>query len=296
MTGIPLRPMSGGELLDRAFQLYRSRFPTLLLIGIVFYAPTALLLMEGGEAGGEVTAAWTGQMVGLLLLAVVVATACTAALARVVDGAVGGRDIATGAGLASGLKLVPRLILLLILAYLLGIGAMIPGGLVLAFLGGASSVVPAGAGRVVLGVVGGLFALAVFAAGVIWWSGIGMLSLPAMVAENLGPLNALKRAGTLAKGHRVRITGLGLLAWLIVVLPTMGLSFMLGFGSALLHPEFAQTMSAGRLYVQQIIGVATGALTMPYLITVLVLLYYDGRVRREGYDVEMAVASLEGRP
>lgn len=294
MTGIPLRPMSGGELLDRAFQLYRSRFPTLLLIGIAFYAPLALLFAEGEGAGTETTAAWTGQMVALFLLAAVVAMACTAALARVADGAVGGRDITTGTGLASGLKLVPRLILLLILAYLLFIGAMIPGLIVLAFLAGASSVIPAGAGAVALAVVGGLFDLGVFAAGVIWWSGIGMLSLPAMVAENLGPLNALKRAGTLAKGRRIRITGLGLLAWLIVVLPTMGLSFMLGLGSALLHPELAQTMSAGRLYLQQIVGLATGALTMPYLITVLVLLYYDGRVRREGYDVEMAVTALAG--
>lgn len=293
MTGIPLRPMSGGELLDRAFQLYRSRFPTLLLICIVFYAPLALFFAGGDESSAR-TAAWTGQMVGLFLLAMVAVVACTAALARVVDGAVGGRDIGTGAGLTSGLKLVPRLILWLILVYILAIGAMIPGMIAGGMFAGVSSVTPAGAGRVALVVMAVLVGLAGAAAGFIWWWGIAMLSLPAMVVEGLGPLRALKRARALAKGRRIRIAGLGLLAWLIVMLPTMGLSFMLGLGSALLHPELAQTMSAGRLYLQQIVDVAAGALTMPYLITVLVLLYYDGRVRREGYDVEMAVTALEG--
>jgi hypothetical protein len=292
--GMKLRPMSGGELLDQAFQLYRSRFPMLLLVALVCYAPLALVFAVAGADPLGAGGVWSGELVGSAFVSVIVATACTAALTRVADGAVAGLDIGVGAGLVSGLRLTPRLILMLILAYLLAVGSMIPGGIVFALIAGASSVVPAGPARTGVAVAGGVVGITVMAVGLIWCFGIGMLSLPAMVAENLGALASLKRANALAKGRRIRIAGLGILAWLIVLLPSLGLSFLLGFGSALIHPALAQTMSAGRLYLQRIIGMTTSALTLPYMITVLVLLYYDGRVRREGYDVEQAVASLEG--
>jgi hypothetical protein len=52
------------------------------------------------------------------------------------------------------------------------------------------------------------------------------------------------------------------------------------------------TLTTTQLYIQHVSTTLVNALTTPYVVGVLVLLYYDRRVRREGYYVELAAAAL----
>jgi hypothetical protein len=206
------------------------------------------------------------------------------------DGAVGGRDVGLGEALGAGLRLVPRTAVLGVASYILLFGSWIPAMLLAGIVGFVAGM--ADGGGAVSGVVTVVAMAAAMVVATIWWGAMAMMSLPAMVAERLGPVASLNRANSLAKGARLRSVGLGFLAWLIVVLPTLGIYFLMGIGSGLFDPQAQARMSAGQLYLQQVVGVGVGAVTTPYLIGVMVLLYYDRRVRREGYDVEVASAAL----
>ncbi len=294
MNELELRPLSAGEVLDQAFRLYRGNFSRLVLVGIVCYAPMALLYAMSGTSFQVVEPgpSWSVLTVVLGLVSILFGMASWGALTSVTVAAVEGSDVPLGRALLNGIALLPRLILLGILSYLLMAGCFIPAALV----GGVGAAIGAfsgaGGGSVVSTIVLGVVVTGVVVVTFIWWIALTVLSLPAMVGERIGALASLKRGNELAKGARLRLTGLGILGWLITALPTLGLYMVLGLGSTLFHPGAVTSLSAGRLFLQQIVGVSVGALTLPYFIALLVLLYYERRVRREGYDVEVAAAAL----
>jgi hypothetical protein len=256
-----LRPLSFGELLDGGFTLYRRNFATLFGIALLLQVPVILfwLLVPVLLRGTSETAA---AMLPLLLTPytmfafVLGMGALTAAAAT----AYGGDTPGIGSALRHGLRRwLPLAVVLLITFPLIFVG-------------------------MVLLLVPGLVLLAM------WFA-----TYPVIVVEGRGPLAAMGRSQQLSKGGRLRILGITLVAWLITMLPSLAIMMFIGVGAG------AQAVLAGDpsamqgLWVTSLMQVASSlgsALTMPFLLIITLLLYYDRRARTEAPDLESAAESL----
>jgi hypothetical protein len=108
------------------------------------------------------------------------------------------------------------------------------------------------------------------------------LALPACVVENTPARASLRRAIELSKGARGRIFVLGLLV-AVIKIGLVGITQIFTIvGLAKNHFE----ISAGLSAISQIIGFFTNTFLGPIYATGVTLLYYDQRVRKEGFDIE----------
>jgi len=106
------------------------------------------------------------------------------------------------------------------------------------------------------------------------------------ILEGLSYSKSLKRSKELVKGNFARVFLVTLLSNLLV----LAISF------ALTLPFQAFPLEARRRVYWLGYGIASGlasSLTIPILVTALVMLYYDIRVRREGFDIEMLAQRVE---
>lgn len=100
------------------------------------------------------------------------------------------------------------------------------------------------------------------------------------VLEGLSYWKSLKRSKELARGNFARIFLITLLSNLLVLV--VSFLFVLPFQAFLLTAH-----SRVYWFGYGIVSGLASSLTTPILVTALVLLYYDIRVRREGFDIEM---------
>jgi hypothetical protein len=174
------------------------------------------------------------------------------------------------------------LILFLLLSLGAGIGAgiiialAIAGGGVLGILGkfvGGTIGVAAGIGAVVL---------------VFWVLARYSLSVQACVVEGRGVVASMKRSAALAKGSVGRIVTVYVLFVLI----------KLSIGGA---AQLAATLLAAAIHslwfvlvFQALAGFAVAVMVSPLVAVSMSLVYYDERVRKEAFDLQLMMAALDG--
>ena len=258
-----LRPLSTGELLDRTFVLYRSHFG--LFVGI-FALPHLVVLAfqclgvavrHPGNQLVDLGAQFVWSM-GALFLTVIVSAASQAATVVAVSHV----HLDRPASVTDSFSRVKGEIWGVIgLSMLMGLGI--------------------GAGFIALIVPGVLLAL--------MWS----LSVPVKVLENKGVTDAMSRSSDLTKGDWGRI----FVIWLLFIL--------LGFAIGLLL-RWPVEIAAG---VSSIAGLqrSSGAWQVALLVSTFVseclvgplgtiafsLLYYDERVRKEAFDLQLMMTTLD---
>jgi hypothetical protein len=112
------------------------------------------------------------------------------------------------------------------------------------------------------------------------------LTTQAIVLENQGPLTGIARSWRLTSGAFWRALGLivllFLLAYVISAIPTSMVSFALQLISAgdLTALMRNQAIVSGIAVLGQI-------LVLPFQLVIYTMLYYDLRMRKEGYDLEL---------
>ncbi len=99
-----------------------------------------------------------------------------------------------------------------------------------------------------------------------------------IVIEGRGTFAALGRSGALSRGRKLHILGTTLLAFLIF--------FVLYFAIAIVA-----AMTGSRV-ISTVLTVVASILAYPMFSITEMLLYYDARVRNEGYDIEMMAEGL----
>ena len=108
-----------------------------------------------------------------------------------------------------------------------------------------------------------------------------LVATPALLFERLDPISAMKRSRELVRGLWFRTAGCYLLAsffvGLVALIPT--LLFIKANGSGA-HVTSSHPLAA------QIAGVVTSLLTTPFMAAIVVLIYFDLRVRKEGYRLD----------
>lgn len=122
----------------------------------------------------------------------------------------------------------------------------------------------------------------------IWLWGQLQLWLVAMIAEEIGPFKALGRSWSLVERNWWRAsTTVGVAIVIIWVL-----SLLDGVGTGL-GVYFFRADPAVALVVGQLVAVLISMLTMPMLTAVLVAIYHDLRLRRDGGDLAARVSTLQ---
>ncbi|HEU4884705.1 MAG TPA: hypothetical protein VFT45_20785 [Longimicrobium sp.] len=289
-----LRPLALGEILDGAFTLYRRNFATFIVTALI---PTLAIALGFVMLGGGYVAAMTSSDpsamfaemmggLGLMMLVGMIATLVMwPALTREAAQAYTGQPTSVPDGFRAGARAVLPLLGALLLGglglMLAGIGVVIVLSLVMLVFSALGAVV--GIVGMVL-VVLGYFAF-FFAAFAVLFAVV-----PAIVVEGAGPIEALERSFTLARSALGRVAGVMTVAMLISYLPMMAVMALTGGLAQMMNPEKVPT--AGQFITQQLLGTGVGILTTPFLASVIVLLYFDRRVRTEALDVQMMTDSL----
>jgi hypothetical protein len=99
-----------------------------------------------------------------------------------------------------------------------------------------------------------------------------------LMLEGGGAIAALRRSSELGAGHRWRIVGL------FAILGALSLTFSItaiGLGSL-----------AGSVYVSNLVATLFSIPLYPLVACVLTALYYDLRIRKEGFDIAYAARAL----
>jgi MFS family permease len=300
MSGFELRPLSLGELLDRAFLLYRRNFwlfAGIMVIPSCVFIPLQFLLLRNRRvpfpwnkpSPQSQTPAYT---FGILFVYWIVYAVAQAAMTYAVADSYLGR-LSTireayakirgrfwrlmGVSLNVGLRVFGLMILLVVLA-----GAT--GGILAALMTRGNAIPSTFAILTIVALV-----LAGMAA-VMWLSMRYAVSLPAVLLEDISGREAIRRSVQLSQGRRGQIFVAILLG--VVVLYAMAFLFQGPFyaGIALMGIQ-------GQLPVWMMIGMAVsaslgGTIAGPLMMIILVLCYYDLRIRKEGFDLQHMMTSL----
>ena len=302
-----LRPMSTGEVLDRTFFLYRSNFLFFAGIGTL-PALTFFVAIFLSQLSGKFMPAWTGDVANVLtaaLLGLVYATVFLSIAFLGVAMAAGATVYAVSrihlgytttiwqsykqVGRLSGrilrivLTIAVRMFGAWLLLYLLIIG--VGFGLRLLARMGIFNPSPSSLGFQILGVV---LAAAFLFAGLFWSARIACrfaLAVAGCVLEKLKARPALKRSKYLAKGALFRIFLVCLLV-LFVGLPVFYVTQMPGM--------FSNYMSQGIPNLIQVLcgSLISTALAFPIGAIGTCLVYYDQRVRKEAFDLQIMMESI----
>ena len=253
MTPPVLRPLTLGEILDVAFGLYRTLFLPLLVVTIVTSAAPVVLSVYIESSGGALLNLPL-YFLNLMLNAVLGAIASAAATFVVSDSYMG-RAISARDAFARATPFISRLIVL----------------------------------GVLLSLVIGLGLICLIIPGVILFTGLA-LSTPALVIEGLPSANAaMGRSWALTRGFRGKLFWALLTVLVLILLPTIALGgFAAASGDATL---LAPTMSPAAL-AWLVAASLIQLLIYPLFYCVLTVAYYDLRVRKEAFDLEVLASGL----
>jgi hypothetical protein len=297
MAEFVLRPLSVGEILDRAFTLLRRRFGTLVIITLICTAiPLLMALRWFGQfsklaTAGDITGftemiQGMGSLFLLGLIMFIAITIANTAIVFVISETYLGRRLGVGGALQRTVHLLIPVILLALLQQVIiiavGIGMAIPVGLVTPAT--TSDASPVFAFLVLLLYFGvQVFLMASF-----------FVALPALVLEpGVNAASALGRAWSLSTGNRWRIVGVLVVFVVIVVVIMLGIFVVSGIAVGFTSERGSSTESTtlGLLITTGIMGVVyLIAFTMVFCLQTVI--YYDLRVRKEGFDLELLEASM----
>lgn len=292
MTTI-LRPLSTGELLDRTFHLYRNHF--LIFVGISALPQLLILpLTLGGAAMMARHETWLASAMlfnGYLLYVLAVFLAQVPTVSAVSSLHLGGA-ISIGSSYSKSWRSLPRVVWI---AFLISVIASTLFSSVVSLVGAVAALVAqASLGPWVKGI--NIVAAAVVPSYLILrWMFTWSLVIPVTVLEGGGFLTSIRRSRFLVKNSRGRIFVICFLMALLAGVITITLQSILLFLVSLFIDDYQtyQAVSVGMLAV----GIFASTILVGGLGTIaLCLVYYDQRVRKEGLDLQLMVATLERTP
>lgn len=285
------RPMSLGEILDKAFHLYRQHFLKLVGIYAIPFIPimviqtgaTAFLssnVLSSGSLSNQSTV--MGLAVATAVVTFITAIAnlilvggfATAALTRAAANGLTGKPVGILESyrsiIASGLNLVLALVLAVLLLLVVVIWAVVP---IVGWFTGP-----------------GLFAFLVLI--------VIPLLAPVIALENHGAVSAIRRSWDLGRTRFWWLIGFTLVLALLGQLIVTGPIYLLG---AILQNALA-SVSELSLNMQVVVsnlisGLSTIALSLlytPLQLTVFAVVYFDLRARSEGLDLALQLPQADG--
>jgi hypothetical protein len=274
-SGARYRARTVLEIVDAAVQLVRRHFGQFVTLSLMMYLPTTAILVGIPLSEHAPDGASDGALIALLAAVIVFALAFAGwilivdtALALAAADAYHARPVAAGAALRAALGRGGPVIRAGILKGLV-LGLVILGPIAvsaLSLVGGRGS-----------SAVTALLPIAGLAAYVYLYA--SYFAVPAIAAlEPVGAVEALSRSRALARDNVLRIAGALFLTWILFCIGYVVAAVIGGIVPGV--PDWVASMAAT-------------ACIFPLVPTVSTVLYYDLRIRNEGYDLAMMSESLD---
>jgi hypothetical protein len=265
-----LRPLSLGEILDVSIKICLAHWRTLLKAVLVIVVPvqivSSILTADytvssfdlSSSKSSEQTIHEINQYLGGLaisgLLQLCAVLFATAACFRAIAQAYLGETTDWRSSLSFALHLAPSLLLLTVL-YALGI----------------------------------LLGTAFFIAPGIWLYVAWAFAMPALLVEGLRGRKALRRSFELVQGRWWRTFGIIAVGFILA-----GIISTVVKGVFLIGVVVGADNDALVLVLATIAGIVGAAVTTPFEAALLTVLYFDLRVRKEGFDLELLAEGIAG--
>jgi hypothetical protein len=274
MSAPALRPLRVGEILDAGIKVYLRNARTLIgltaVVVVPFQALSAVVLLSTVSVSSEVPRGFAsigsvhrsnhatslGGSTILDLTGVIISALTTAACVKAVSDIYLDQPTDIGSSLRFALRRLGSLVWLEIMTYVL---------LALAFV---ALIIPG-----------------------VWLYAAWSVAVPALLIEGCRGQGALRRSFRLVRGRWWPTTGVLLVA---AVMTTVVAGAIEGVLVAI-----ALTGGANVVLTVVVVSLAAGLasiLTRPFQATVITILYYDLRVRHEGYDVALLAEQLGIEP
>jgi uncharacterized membrane protein len=250
-----LRPLTVGEILDTSFSLYRRHFAALATVTLVCTGVPLVLRLFLEAAGGIFSNLALALLYGISL--VVLNLVASGATVFIVSESYLGRPISAREALERATPYIGRILVCsLLLALVVGLGFLM-------------LVIP----------------------GIMLAVGLA-LAIPAVVLEPRSSASAaLSRSWELTRGARWRIFGLGVTLLVLLYIPVLAITGLL----ALLVSPGQAVIGSASILMMAVLAVS-GIVQMfiyPLFYCVLTVTYYDLRVRKEGFDLELLASTLQ---
>jgi hypothetical protein len=266
-----LRARGIGEILDAAVGLYRARFSRLLRVTATVVVPlqlfTALILLSAQPDRYDISGTGTPTPVfdngdaavqlGAQLLVIAVAVLSQALVVAVSTRIVADAYVGHDEPVASAWREARR-------RYFAVLGVT-----VLVALAQFAGALACG--------VGTLIPMALFA-----------VAVPVLILEHVGVGRALGRSVELTKSKFWHVLGVVLSAQLLSVVLQLGLTALVEFA-------FTNGSSTTLVIMQTVANAIAVTLTLPFVATTTVTLYFDMRTRVEAFDVQMLMQQVDAR-
>jgi len=308
-----LRPMSTSQVLDRTFSLYRNNF--FLFAGIALITPALKLVAVLAQLAifGPLFVPNQGKFdpqlfqqlmvksviaMGVGVIVYVIGTAfASSATIYAVSMVHLGKTTTIQESYAKIRSIVWRILGLLIRVFFLALWPFIAGYTLILVAGLAIVALRrnAGASVAILGGIIGLVAFATIVGGLVWMI-IAFcryaLAVPACTLERLPAKISVIRSKFLTDGCKGSI----LLIYILTGLMTAALTYVLQlpalFASKIMFFNASAHMGMGALvwiYVADFLG---GAIAGPIATIAIALMYYDQRVRKEAFDLQLMMEAV----
>ena len=293
MQAPELRPLGVGDVLDRTFNVYRAK--PLLFIGLsaiwylvlvlvfialavaVFAGALATFARQANNPGSPLAASpelLSGAIVGIIgfvivgvVLAILLFSAQSAALVDAGSRRYLSKEASIGESFRAGISAAGRLFVAGILAFL---AILALWAVVFIVAGIIAAVAQGGALGVLVLVLAGLIAIVgTFYIGASW------LVAPVIVVL----------AWHLSEGNRWRIIGIQILLLILNLVLSVLLTGLFAFGGQSGQPGIGNV-------VQSLVNLASTIVWAPVEWIAFTVLYYDLRVRKEAFDLQLAAEAL----
>ena len=302
---LALRPMSTSQVLDRTFYIYRNNF--VLLAGIGSLLPALLLIMQllfiplgmpprGGNQAPELLAVLFLGYFGCYGVIYLVGNALAGgATVYGVSKLHLGESITIGQAYKQVFSRFWRVLGVIVLLGLIVFGSLMIGEviaiIVIAVTAGSSRIF-GGGGFASIGVIiaviwaVGIFASAILAA-LFFYSRLS-LAVPACILEKLPVGVSLRRSWHLTKDSVWRLILVHLLTWVLSVV----LGLVLAVPGQLYLVAMHNKQAVIGIILQHLGGFIAGVIANPIATTAIALIYYDQRVRKEAFDLQLMMEAV----
>jgi hypothetical protein len=270
-TTFELRPLDYGGLLDRSFELYKRNFQLFVIIAAVVYVPLTLMqiMLTSGAEGVAVASVATLGGLGALVAYVLSSGAILYAVSRAYLGHPPTLGECYSAVLSVALPLLWTWLL---------IGLMFAGiGIVLSIVMGVLIAGAMHGGGAAAGVVGFVIGVAMLCLFVFLALRVALVN-QVVVLERISGTAAISRSTALAQNEVLRI--------FVMMLLVFALNFAITFAGSLVVGMLA-TLGTGAHVLQLLLNGALETVVYPFGMIVFTLLYYDIRIRKEAFDLQM---------
>lgn len=255
-----LRPLSTSELLDRTFHLYRNNF--LVLLGVVAIPQLLVLafqLLLANTVFGNAPRTLGLLTLPLWVLGLVCGGVSQAATVFVVSNVHLERPVRMREAFGRVGKDVLRVVWVSFIVSLI--------------------------------VVFGLLLLVVPG---IYWGLKYALAIPVTVLEGSSLTESLSRSADLTEGSRGRIFVISILFTILASVVNICVQYAFGIKSIFLGGHLPAGFTSIRFALISISAFVTRGLVGPLLTIAMTLVYYDQRVRKEGFDLQLMITTLQG--